>query len=384
VTELRSKAQQNCLFGGCFGVWGGCLVGVRFGGVVGGLDLVVARVGAALSRGHGLFSPAPVDGSGVLAGSSAVLGSASRRVGDGVQMLDARGGFGRSYGDAGGRLAGRFAAAGGLDRVLGGISGDAAGADGRGRAQSGEVVSTAGDDVARVGPYTNTPAGQQALLRTLRDRVDEQRQVIAAYRQRDARLAAMVRQLSYGRAGGGGGGLGSMLGGMPGGAAGGRGSGSGAGLGNLPAQLVGLVRPDHSTNSGLPGELGVANDPDSGMGAPAARAALSRRGAPYGWGAKGPNSFDCSGLTKWAWGQVGVTLGNDTYSQITEGMPVSPSQVRAGDLIFPLDAFGEGGRGGPGHVQLAISPTQVVHAPQPGDVVKVAPMPSRFIARRPR
>ncbi|CQD24152.1 NLP/P60 protein [Mycobacterium lentiflavum] len=352
--------------------------------MVGGLDLVVARVGAALSRGHALFSPAPVDGSGVLAGSSVVLGSAAGRVGDGVQLMDAHGGFGRSYGDAGGRLAGRFAAAGGLDRVLGGIAGDAAGADGRGRGQSGEVVSAAGDDVARVGPYANTPAGQQALLQTLRDRVDEQRRVIAAYRQRDARLAAMVRQLSYGR-GGGGGGLGSMLGGMPGGGGGGRGSGSGAGLGNLPvSQLVGLVRPDRSPNSGLPGDMGVANDPDSGLGAPAARAALSRRGSPYVWGAKGPNQFDCSGLTKWAWGQVGVTLGNDTYSQINEGVPVPQGQVRAGDLIFPLDAFGEGGRSGPGHVQLAISPTQVVHAPQPGDAVKVAGMPSRYIARRPR
>ena len=350
--------------------------------MVGGLDLVVARVGAALSRGHALFSPAPVDGSGVLAGSSVVLGSASDRVGDGVQLMDAHGGFGRSYGDAGGRLAGRFAAAGGLDRMLGGLAGDAAGADGRGRGQSGEVVSAAGDDVARVGPYTNTPAGQQALLQTLRDRVDEQRRVIAAYRQRDARLAAMVRQLSYGRAGGGGG-LGSMLGAMPGSAGGGR--GSGASLGNLPvSQLVGLVRPDRSPNSWLPGDMGVANDPDSGLGAPAARAALSRRGSPYVWGAEGPNQFDCSGLTKWAWGQVGVTLGNDTYSQINEGMPVPQGQVRAGDLIFPLDAFGEGGRSGPGHVQLAISPNQVVHAPQPGDVVKVAAMPSRYIARRPR
>ena len=80
-----------------------------------------------------------------------------------------------------------------------------------------------------------------------------------------------------------------MLGGMPGGVGGGRPSGTGAGLGSLPvAQLVGLVRPDRSTSSGLPGELGVANDPDSGLGAPAARAALSRRGAAYVWAAKGP------------------------------------------------------------------------------------------------
>ena len=91
------------------------------------------------------------------------------------------------------------------------------------------------------------------------------------------------------------------------------------------------------------------------------------------WGAKGPNRFDCSGLTQWAWRQAGVQLGGDTYAQINEGVPVPPGQVRAGDLIFP-DA---------GHVQLAISPTEVIHAPQSGDVVRVAPMPSSYVARRP-
>jgi len=93
--------------------------------------------------------------------------------------------------------------------------------------------------------------------------------------------------------------------------------------------------------------------------------------------------LDCSGLTQWAWRQAGVQLGPDTYTQIREGMPVPAGQVRAGDLIFPLDSFGNGGRSGPGHVQMAISPSQVVHAPQTGDVVRVAPMPERFIARRP-
>ena len=126
--------------------------------------------------------------------------------------------------------------------------------------------------------------------------------------------------------------------------------------------------------------------PGAASGAPgqgAARSALSKLGRPYVWGAKGPNVFDCSGLTQWAWRQAGVNLGNDTYTQIRQGIPVAPGQVRAGDLIFPLDSFGEAGRSGPGHVQLAISPTQVVHAPQTGDVVRVAPMPERFIARRP-
>ena len=170
------------------------------------------------------------------------------------------------------RLAGRFAAAGGLDRVLGGIAGDAAASDGLGRARSGEVVCAAGDDVARVGPYTNTAAGRQALLRTLRNRVDEQRQVIAAYRQRDARLAALVRRLSYGRAGGGG--LGSLLGAMPNGGGGGRPSGTGAGLGNLPggwnllsgltsgARSSGLAEPTPRASAGTPlGSLTLDSSP---------------------------------------------------------------------------------------------------------------------------
>ena len=62
------------------------------------------------------------------------------------------------------------------------------------------------------------------------------------------------------------------------------------------------------------------------------------------------------------------------------GEALTRGQVRAGDLIFPRDAFDAAG---PGHVQLAISPTQVIHAPQPGDVVRIAPMPSSYVARRP-
>ena len=110
----------------------------------------------------------------------------------------------------------------------------------------------------------------------------------------------------------------------------------------------------------------------AGAGGVAATAALSKQGTPYVWGAKGPDRFDCSGLTQWAWAQAGVRLGPDTYTQVDQGVPVAPGDVRAGDLIFPRDSFD--GRG-PGHVQLAISPTQVVHAPQTGDVVRIAPMP---------
>lgn len=101
-------------------------------------------------------------------------------------------------------------------------------------------------------------------------------------------------------------------------------------------------------------------------------AALGKLGVPYVWGAKGPKTFDCSGLTSWAWRQAGVLLGPDTYTQIHQGVPVPPSAVRAGDLIFPSR----------GHVQLAISATQVVEAPGRGMVVRINTLPKSFVARR--
>ncbi len=54
----------------------------------------------------------------------------------------------------------------------------------------------------------------------------------------------------------------------------------------------------------------------------AVRAALSRLGCPYVWGATGPDRFDCSGLVKWAYAQAGVHLDRTTYDQINDGLPV--------------------------------------------------------------
>jgi peptidoglycan DL-endopeptidase CwlO len=243
------------------------------------LDLVVARVGAALGRGHALFSPAPLDAGAALGSSADTLESLSGRVGETTQAMDARGKFGATYRDVAQGLSGRLAAAGGQDRVLGGLASDAAESDGQGRAQSGNVVNAAADDTARTGPYANTPAGQQALLAALRERVDEQRQVIAAYKARDAKLAALARAQAYRQQyPGGGQGMGSMLSGLGGGMnRGGAGPGLG-GLGGLSApNLAGLFKPATNTTSASTGiaQLGVADDPDSGLGAPAARAALS-------------------------------------------------------------------------------------------------------------
>ena len=105
----------------------------------------------------------------------------------------------------------------------------------------------------------------------------------------------------------------------------------------------------------------------------AVRAALSRLGRPYAWGATGPDRFDCSGLVQWAYAQAGVPLHRTTYQQIHDGVPVAPSQVRPGDLVFPHT----------GHVQMAIGDNLVVEAPQPGATVQISRMGPSVAIRRP-
>ena len=124
---------------------------------------------------------------------------------------------------------------------------------------------------------------------------------------------------------------------------------------------------DHAT---LMRATRVYHRPPEPLGQKAVDIAMSKLGAPYIWGDKGPNTFDCSGLTGWVWRQLGVPLGPDTYTQIKQGRRVS--DVTPGDLIFPYI----------GHVQLAVSKTEVIEAPGRGMVVRLHPMPKSFTAIR--
>ncbi len=105
----------------------------------------------------------------------------------------------------------------------------------------------------------------------------------------------------------------------------------------------------------------------------AVRAAMSRLGSPYVWGAAGPDRFDCSGLVMWAYAQAGVRLHRTTYDQINDGLAIPPSRVRAGDLVFPHT----------GHVQLAIGGNLVIEAPYPGATVQISRMGPSIAIRRP-
>ena len=103
--------------------------------------------------------------------------------------------------------------------------------------------------------------------------------------------------------------------------------------------------------------------------AAAVRFAMAQLGKPYGWGAEGPASYDCSGLTQAAWGSAGVRITRTTYTQIRDGSPTTPARAAPGDLVFIPGSLGT--LASPGHVGMFIGSGLVVEAPKTGDVVKV-------------
>ncbi|OPF84709.1 glycoside hydrolase [Streptomyces antioxidans] len=105
---------------------------------------------------------------------------------------------------------------------------------------------------------------------------------------------------------------------------------------------------------------------NSSKAAQAIAFAKAQLGKPYVWGATGPSSFDCSGLTQAAWKSAGISLPRTTWDQVKAGTRVSTSQLQPGDLVFFYDDIS--------HVGLYIGDGMMIHAPKPGDVVKKAPI----------
>ncbi|GAA3095746.1 C40 family peptidase [Streptosporangium carneum] len=100
--------------------------------------------------------------------------------------------------------------------------------------------------------------------------------------------------------------------------------------------------------------------------------ALTQIDKPYVWASAGPAGYDCSGLTMQAWARVGVKMDHWTGTQWTSGQHVPLDQLHRGDLLF----FGRRTRKPADirHVGIYIGRGMMVHAPQTGDVVRVAPM----------
>ena len=111
------------------------------------------------------------------------------------------------------------------------------------------------------------------------------------------------------------------------------------------------------------GTGGTYTGPASGAPRKAIDFAYAQLGKPYSYGAEGPGSYDCSGLTMKAWAAAGVNITRTTNSQYAATKRVAQSALQPGDLVF---------FSGLGHVGLYIGNGQMIHAPHTGDVVRIA------------
>ncbi len=122
---------------------------------------------------------------------------------------------------------------------------------------------------------------------------------------------------------------------------------------------------DPATDAGSGAEPVSTAPPVSGKAGIAVAAAYSQLGVPYKFAAESPGvGFDCSGLTKWAWGRAGVYMPHQSGAQYASFPHVSPDEAQPGDLIFYYSPIG--------HVGIYIGGGQIIHAPNTGTTVNIA------------
>ena len=95
---------------------------------------------------------------------------------------------------------------------------------------------------------------------------------------------------------------------------------------------------------------------------------MTKIGAPYGWGAAGPDVFDCSGLVLWSYAQQGITVPRTSQAQMAGGTPVSREELQPGDVVgfYP----------GATHVGIYAGDNKILHASDYGIPVQVVSMDS--------
>jgi len=99
--------------------------------------------------------------------------------------------------------------------------------------------------------------------------------------------------------------------------------------------------------------------------------AVSYLGTPYVWGGTTPDGFDCSGFVQYLYKQTfGIDLPRTTYTQQNEGVEVSFKDLQMGDLLFFVSG------GSTEHVAMYLGDGFYIHAPEPGDSIKITDMES--------
>ncbi len=125
-------------------------------------------------------------------------------------------------------------------------------------------------------------------------------------------------------------------------------------------------RTDDATTGSDPGSSAPTVHAGSAAAQRAVDFALAQVGKPYAFGAAGPGSYDCSGLTMAAWRAGGVSLPHLAAAQYHYGTHVGLGQLQPGDLVFMYHPIG--------HVSMYIGHGRLVSAPQTGENVKIMPL----------
>ncbi len=152
-------------------------------------------------------------------------------------------------------------------------------------------------------------------------------------------------------------------------------------LSRVKGQLVGLVAQAQqqrqaaqalaaSSTSHVTGAATGPAPPSNGGASAAVYWAEQEIGKPYQYGGAGPDSFDCSGLTMWAWEHAGVSLPHSSNEQYDVTTRISQSDLQPGDLIF--ENYG-GQSPAPGHVGIYVGNGQMVVADHTGTTVSYQP-----------
>lgn len=114
----------------------------------------------------------------------------------------------------------------------------------------------------------------------------------------------------------------------------------------------------------------------SGVGSNIVSYAYNFLGRPYVYGAAGPNSFDCSGLTMYVYARFGYSLPHYTGSQFSMGSAVSKGNLSAGDLVF-FNTYGS-----ISHVGIYVGGGDFIHAPSSGKNITVSSLNDSYYSKR--